>query len=133
MYTDDYQSYEAYASLVALSAPQTAVYRISEGKGARDVYGFNAGMKTEIGLALVDIVRKIQSGAIASATIYLDDNRRMVFHQWYQAANFYERLTGCELLSGMAGSPKKLTSKKNVGARWQDTPGSVGNSPVVHH
>ena len=129
MLFDDYQLYETYAALSAPQAPQTGIYRIRPGRGARDVYGFNTDQKIEIGLALIDIVRKVQNGSIVSATIELDDQRKLVFHQWFQAANFYERLTGNELMSGMAGTPKKLVSKKNVGARWHDNESAVKYPP----
>lgn len=115
MLIDDYQLYEAYA---ALSAPATGVYRIDAGKGARDVYGFNVGQKQQIGLALIDIVRKMHGGALVSATIELDDQRRIVISKWFQAANLYEQLTNSSLMSGMAGKPEKLKSQKNRGCNW---------------
>ncbi len=121
MLTDDYQSYETYAALVALSAPQTSVYRISEGKGTRDMYGFNAGMKEEIGRALADAARKFVHNEIVRATVELDDERKLIVTSWAQAANLCERLTGCGIFSIMDGKPEKLASRSKLGQRWNAT------------
>lgn len=118
MYTDDYQAYEAYDRCNVPPAPPVALYRVSEGKGARDQYGLNVGQKMEIGNALADAAHKFERHEIIRATIELDDQRRMVVSSVGQAMNLCEYLTGCDIYSVMAGKPKKLASRSKIGKRW---------------
>ncbi len=134
MLTDDYQSYETYAATIAaFNLPKTCIYSIRPGRGAGDVYGFNTDQKVEIGAALIDATRKLHHEGYATATIQLDEQRRLIFSGWWQTANLYERLTGNSLMSGMAGDPQKLTgtAKKHAGANWYDDSGPVKAPPQM--
>ncbi len=108
MYTESFAG--DIDEILAAMEPLPSYYNLPfQGMGARvdAVYGLDKPQRIVMAEKLLVIGRGMMRNGNQTVTIWLDYNRRIVLHNWQQAANHYQAITKNDWFAGLEGKTAK--------------------------